>query len=87
MQLKAGAERERKRLLKSVKVVGVTCCGAVAPLLGDLRFEVCVLDECSQIVEPLSLLALSRAQCRCVLPHHPGVNPCPFTSRAAWMRE
>ena len=44
--------------------MGVTCCSATLPLLDDLAFDVCLLDEASQIVEPLSLLPLIRAKCR-----------------------
>ena len=49
-----------------MSVVGVTCCSSSLPLLDDLAMDVCVLDECSQIVEPLSLLPLVRAKCRSV---------------------
>lgn len=63
-QIKAGAERKRRRKLKTAAVVGVTCCSATLPVLDDQHFNVVFLDECSQMVEPLSLLPLSRAACR-----------------------
>lgn len=44
--------------------MGVTCCSAGMPLLDGQRFDIVVLDECSQIVEPLSLVPLLRAGCR-----------------------
>lgn len=66
MQLKAGAERQRKKQLKAVQVVGVTCCSATTPLLDDLAFDICILDECSQIIEPLSLMVIIKAKCRSV---------------------
>lgn len=67
MQLKAGAEKHRKKLLKKARIVGVTCCSVSQPLLDSLAFDFCILDECSQIVEPLSFLTLSRTKCRQVL--------------------
>lgn len=63
-QVKAGAERARKKRLKTAAVVGVTCCSAVLPVLDDQLFDVVFLDECSQMVEPLSLLPLARSGCR-----------------------
>lgn len=48
-------------------MVGVTCCSAVLPALDGAAFEVAVLDEASQMVEPLSLLPLVRAGCRCAI--------------------
>ncbi len=45
-------------------VVGVTCCSALLSALDGQTFDVVVLDECSQMVEPLSLVPLIRAKCR-----------------------
>ena len=64
LQVKAGAERARRKRLKTSAVVGVTCCSAVLPVLDEQQFDVVFLDECSQMVEPLSLLPLARARCR-----------------------
>jgi len=75
-QLKAGAEKRRKQLLKKAAVVGVTCCSTTLPLMDTLAFDVCVLDECSQIVEPLSLLTLIRTKCRQNPPYCP--TPCRY---------
>jgi superfamily I DNA and/or RNA helicase len=47
-----------------VPVVGVTCCSALLSALDGQAFDVVVLDECSQMVEPLSLVPLIRAKCR-----------------------
>lgn len=60
----AGADRQRKRLLKTVPVVGVTCCSAMLAALDGQRFDVLLLDESSQMVEPLSAIPLLRAQAR-----------------------
>jgi superfamily I DNA and/or RNA helicase len=60
----AGAERQRKRLLATVPIVGVTCCSCLLPALDGLTFDLLVLDECSQMVEPLSMAPALRARAR-----------------------
>lgn len=60
-QVRQGAEQRRKRLLKKVRVVGLTCCAAMLPVLDGLTFDTVVLDECSQITEPLSIVPLTRS--------------------------
>ncbi|XP_008565241.1 PREDICTED: protein ZGRF1 [Galeopterus variegatus] len=52
-----------KTLLKQVRVVGVTCAACPFPCMSDLKFPVVVLDECSQITEPASLLPIARFEC------------------------
>ncbi|XP_047422710.1 protein ZGRF1 isoform X3 [Sciurus carolinensis] len=52
-----------KTLLKQVRVVGVTCAACPFPCMNDLQFPVVVLDECSQITEPASLLPIARFKC------------------------
>lgn len=65
MQMKQGAEQRRRRLLKKVRVVGLTCCSAMLPVMDGLSFDTVVLDECSQMTEPLSAVPLVRSQhCR-----------------------
>ncbi|XP_064141495.1 5'-3' DNA helicase ZGRF1 isoform X4 [Loxodonta africana] len=59
-QHKLGTNRT---LLKQVRVVGVTCAACPFPCLNDLKFPVVVLDECSQITEPASLLPIARFEC------------------------
>ena len=56
--MKQGAEQRRKQLLKTVRVVGLTCCSAMLPVMNGLAFDTVVLDECSQITEPLSIVPL-----------------------------
>ena len=60
-----GAERQRKKKLKSAAVVGVTCCSAGLPVLEGQSFDVCLLDEATQMVEPLTLNPLTTAKPRC----------------------
>ena len=59
-----GADRQRKKKLKSAGVVGVTCCSAGLPVLKGLSFDVVLLDEASQMVEPLTLNPLTAARPR-----------------------
>ncbi len=58
---KAGAEAQRRAQLKHIAVVGITCAGAAGAAgsaLEGQRFDVVVLDECSQMIEPLALLPM-----------------------------
>ncbi len=64
--LQKGAERQRRQQLQTIPVVGATCCALLRPLMSGLRFAFVVLDECSQMTEPLSLVPLMRAGARCV---------------------
>ncbi|KAM9699628.1 5'-3' DNA helicase ZGRF1 isoform 5-T9 [Dama dama] len=52
-----------KTLLRQVPVVGVTCAACPFPCMNDLKFPVVVLDECSQMTEPASLLPIARFEC------------------------
>ncbi|KFQ20083.1 Uncharacterized protein C4orf21, partial [Mesitornis unicolor] len=52
-----------KTILQKVKVVGVTCAACPFPCLNTLKFPVVMLDECSQMTEPASLLPIARFQC------------------------
>ncbi|XP_071600156.1 5'-3' DNA helicase ZGRF1 isoform X2 [Heliangelus exortis] len=52
-----------KTILQQVKVVGATCAACPFPCLNALRFPVVMLDECSQMTEPASLLPIARFQC------------------------
>lgn len=59
-QHKLGINREK---LADVRVVGVTCAASVFPYLERLTFQVQLLDECSQMMEALSLLPIARFKC------------------------
>ncbi|XP_015267362.1 PREDICTED: protein ZGRF1 [Gekko japonicus] len=52
-----------KALLQQVKVVGATCAACPFPCMKNLKFPVVVLDECSQMTEPASLLPIARFGC------------------------
>lgn len=55
---------ENRKRLANVRVVGVTCAACVFPSLEKLKFPVLLLDECSQMTEPASLLPMARFGCR-----------------------
>ncbi|XP_074607425.1 uncharacterized protein LOC141860282 isoform X2 [Acropora palmata] len=55
---------ENKKKLSLVRVVGVTCAATSFPHLDKLKFPVLLLDECSQMTEPASLLPLARFECQ-----------------------
>ena len=52
-----------RRRLNEVRVIGVTCAACSFPLLKNLTFQVHLLDECSQMIEPLSLVPIARFHC------------------------
>ncbi len=52
------------RLLQVAQVVGVTCFSAMQAMLEGQAFDVVVLDECSQMTEPVSLIPLLQAKAR-----------------------
>ncbi|XP_008110295.2 LOW QUALITY PROTEIN: 5'-3' DNA helicase ZGRF1 [Anolis carolinensis] len=52
-----------KALLQQVKVVGVTCAACPFPCMKNLTFPIVILDECSQMTEPASLLPVARFEC------------------------
>ncbi|XP_077332873.1 5'-3' DNA helicase ZGRF1 isoform X1 [Lithobates pipiens] len=52
-----------KTLLGKVRVVGATCAACPFACLSNLKFPIVVLDECSQMTEPASLLPIARFQC------------------------
>ncbi|XP_067847062.1 5'-3' DNA helicase ZGRF1-like [Heptranchias perlo] len=52
-----------RAVLKEVRVVGVTCAACPFQCLNNLSFPLVLLDECSQITEPASLLPIARFGC------------------------
>lgn len=65
--LAAGAERQRRKALRTCPVVGATVCALLQQALPEGEggtFTVVVLDECSQMTEPLSIVPLLRARAK-----------------------
>jgi hypothetical protein len=73
-----GAERHRRKLLQTLPVVGATCCSLLRPVLEGGVFSLLVLDECSQLTEPLSLVPIVRANARC------GMHACTYVCMHAF---
>ena len=64
---RAGAADTRARALSKVRVVGTTTASCGNAALEGMNFDVVVLDECSQMTEPSSMLAMSRFGCRALV--------------------
>ncbi len=73
--MQQGAEAARRKRLKTAGVVGATCCASlVAEALQGVHFDIVLLDEASQVVEPLALAPIIRSKCRCDA-QLPGAKP------------
>ena len=57
-EVEKGMMHRRREKLSSACVVGVTCCSVNSSFLQGLTFDVILLDEACQIIEPLSILPL-----------------------------
>ncbi|XP_072439882.1 5'-3' DNA helicase ZGRF1-like isoform X2 [Chiloscyllium punctatum] len=52
-----------RAVLMEVRVVGATCAACPFQCMNNLSFPLVLLDECSQITEPVSLLPIARFGC------------------------
>ncbi|UPQ96762.1 P-loop nucleoside triphosphate hydrolase [Chloropicon primus] len=73
--------------LSCARVVGVTCHSSTNSLLDDRKFDIVILDECSQIIEPLSMVPILRSKASHLIavgdPHQlPPVVASPARSRS-----
>ncbi|GFH16350.1 DNA replication ATP-dependent helicase dna2, partial [Haematococcus lacustris] len=71
------------QLAADVKVVAVTCLGVRHPLLARRSFDVCVLDEASQVALPASLGPLSLASSFVLVGDHHQLPPLVTNPAAA----
>ncbi len=55
-------QKAQEHILGSARLICATAAGADASLLGGQRFDVVVLDEATQAVTPVALVALARAR-------------------------
>jgi len=62
-----GSDRKRKKMLKTCPIVGVTCVSTALSILEDQTFDILILDEASQLTEPLSLAPIIRSKCKYVI--------------------
>ncbi len=53
--------RVKNTILERAQVICATAAGADSALLGELEFDLVVLDEATQAVDPMALVALARA--------------------------
>jgi len=60
-------ERDQLARLKRATVIGVTCAATSFPILAGITAGVVVLDEASQMVEPVSLLPIAKFGARAAL--------------------
>eukprot|EP00347_Sterkiella_histriomuscorum_P015353 403357339 len=56
--------QQRIELLMQKRVVGATCASTGFEVMKNMQFKIVILDECSQMLEPQSLLPISRFNCR-----------------------
>lgn len=63
-EVRRRGEAARLEVAKAAPVLGATCCSALRPALDGQTLQVLVLDESSQMVEPLSLAAVARSKAR-----------------------
>lgn len=62
-EVAAGGLAHRRDLLETVRVVGATSAACSFPVMDSCHFRVVFLDECCQMIEPLSLLSLGNFGC------------------------
>ncbi|KAL4240490.1 Protein zgrf1 [Mactra antiquata] len=58
---------ENKKKLGRVRVVGATCAACSLNCLNQMEFPLVLLDECSQMTEPASLLPVAKFGCQKLL--------------------
>ena len=66
-EIELGADRKRKKMLKTCPIVGVTCVSTALEVLQDQSFDILLLDEASQLTEPLCLAPIMRSKCKYVI--------------------
>ena len=62
--IKEQSIQQRIEKLAQKRVVGATCASTGFEVMKNLQFKIVILDECSQMLEPQSLLPVSRFNCR-----------------------
>ncbi|KAI7870679.1 AAA domain-containing protein, partial [Spinellus fusiger] len=76
-------KREHLRQIESSQVVGTTCMASVFEVFNGIRFPLVLMDECSQLMEPLNMVPLSRFSCnRLIMIGDPMQLPPTLTTNA-----
>lgn len=62
-------QRQRLKRLKSTRVIGTTCSATNFAILNEnnLHYPIVLLDECSQMIETMSLMPIIRFKCERLL--------------------
>ena len=80
-EVERGADRQRKKRLNTCPIVGVTCVSTSLDVLQGQQFDVLLLDEASQLTEPMSLAPIIRSKCKYLIaagdPHQLSPVVCP----------
>ena len=66
-QIDSGKMAARARAVSKFSIVGATCAATALPCLEGVRFDIVLLDECSQLTEPASLVPIARMGCERLL--------------------
>lgn len=86
-ELQADARRIERQavqsLLSNAEVVCGTLTGLDGDLLGDLRFDLCVIDEASQTTEPQCWIPLVRSECLVLAGDHQQLPPVVVSQAAS----
>ena len=61
--VKEGKMEERRKMLGTVRIIGATCNACTFDILQKRTFRLVIMDECSQTIEPLSLLSMAPFKC------------------------
>lgn len=72
----------QEALIQGAGVICATAAGADTALLGERRFDVVVLDEATQAVDPLALVALARGARAVLAGDHKQLPPTVISRRA-----
>lgn len=59
-EVEGGGMAARARAVRSYPILGATCCATQLPVMQGLKCDFILLDECSQMSEPASLLPIAR---------------------------
>lgn len=67
--ISSGRAQRREQALRTTRIVGTTCASARFPILDMNCFPIIILDEASQMTEPMSMFPLRRFQCQWLVCH------------------